>query len=87
MPNTKTAQKRMKTGLKRAERNRSVKTQVKSSIRRYQNALESNNIEDAKKFLSTAFKNLDKAVSKNIIHKNNAARKKSQLSQMLNNKH
>ncbi len=87
MPNTKTAQKRMKTSLKRAERNKSVKTQVKSSIRRYQSALESNNIEDAKKFLSTAFKNLDKAVSKNIIHKNNAARKKNQLSRMLNDKY
>ncbi len=86
MPNTKTAIKRTKTNLKRTERNKAVRTLIKSSIRRYQNVLASDNIEEAKKSLAIVFKNIDKAVAKRIVHKNNAARKKSQLSRMLNDK-
>ncbi|RQD72753.1 MAG: 30S ribosomal protein S20 [Candidatus Syntrophonatronum acetioxidans] len=86
MPNTKTALKRMKTNLKREERNKAVKTRIKSSVKRFENALKADNKEEAQKFLNMAYRNIDKAVSKGILHKNNASRKKSRLSKLFNNK-
>ncbi len=86
MPNTKTALKRMKTNLKREERNKTVKSRVKSSVKGFENALKAENKEEAQKFLTRAYRNIDKAVSKGVLHKNNASRKKSRLSKMFKNK-
>ena len=86
MPNTKSAMKRVKTNLKRAERNKSVKSVLKTSITRFQEALDSNNMEAAKTALVRAYKVIDKAVVHGVIHKNNASRKKSRLARMLNRK-
>ncbi len=86
MPNTKSAIKRVKTNLKRAERNKSVKSVLKTSISRFQEALDSNNMEAAKTALVRAYKIIDKAVVQGVIHKNNASRKKSRLARMLNRK-
>ncbi len=86
MPNTKSAMKRVKTNLKRAERNKSVKSVLKTSITRFQEALDSNNMEAAKTALVRACKVIDKAVVHGVIHKNNASRKKSRLARMLNRK-
>lgn len=85
MPNTKTALKRMKTNLKREERNKTVKSRVKSSVKGFENALKAENKEEAQKFLTRAYRNIDKAVSKGVLHKNNASRKKSRLSKMFKN--
>jgi len=86
MPNTKTALKRMKTNLKREERNKTVKSRVKSSVKGFENALKAENKEEAQKFLTRAYRSIDKAVSKGVLHKNNASRKKSRLSKMFKNK-
>ncbi len=86
MPNTKSAMKRVKTNLKRAERNKSVKSVLKTSIRRFEEALHSDNIEAAKSALVKAYKSIDKAVVQGVLHKNNASRKKSRLARMLNRK-
>lgn len=86
MPNNKSAIKRVKTNLKRAERNKSVKSVLKTSIRRFQEALDSDNIEAAKTALVRVIKVIDKAVVHGVIHKNNASRKKSRLARMLNRK-
>ncbi|UNC93247.1 30S ribosomal protein S20 [Candidatus Contubernalis alkaliaceticus] len=86
MPNTRSAAKRVKTNLIRAKRNKSVKTVLKSSIRRFQEAINSDNVEEAKTALVKACKVIDKAVVHGVIHKNNASRKKSRLARMLNKK-
>lgn len=86
MPNTKSAAKRVKTNLLRAQRNKSVKTVLKSSIRRFQEAVNSDDLEEAKTALVKACRVIDKAVVHGVIHKNNASRKKSRLARMLNKK-
>ncbi len=86
MPNTKSAAKRVKTNLIRAQRNKSVKTVLKSSIRRFQEAVNSDELEEAKTALVKACRVIDKAVVHGVIHKNNASRKKSRLARMLNKK-
>lgn len=84
MPNTKTALKRMKTNLKREERNKAIKSRVRSSIKGFESALKEANQEEAQRYLTRAYRSIDKAVAKGILHKNNAARKKSRLSKLLN---
>jgi len=84
VPNTKTALKRMKINLKKANRNKVIKSMVKTSIRRFEEALNSESIEEAKKALIRAHKNIDKAAAKGVLHKNTASRKKSRLYKMFN---
>lgn len=79
MPNTKQAKKRMRITAKRTARNRRVKSMVKTAIRRFRDALEQGNLEEAGLKLAYAAKLLDKAASKGVLHKNAAARKKSRL--------
>ncbi|NLP36537.1 MAG: 30S ribosomal protein S20 [Firmicutes bacterium] len=79
MPNTKQAKKRMRVTAKRTARNRRVKSMVKTAIRRYGDTLAEGNLEEAGIKLAYAVKLLDKAVSKGVLHKNSAARKKSRL--------
>ena len=69
---------------KRTARNRHVKSTVKTSIRRFRDTLAEGNLEQAAARLQTAIKTLDKAVSKGVIHKNAAARKKSRLTKHFN---
>ena len=84
LPNTKQAVKRMRVTAKRTARNRHVKSTVKTSIRRFRDTLAEGNLEQAAARLQTAIKALDKAVSKGVIHKNAAARKKSRLTKHFN---
>ena len=57
---------------------------IKSAIKSFEQALESGNIDEAKKLFSEATKKIDQACAKGVIVKNTAARKKSQLSKKLN---
>lgn len=70
------------------EQNRRYKTLIKNDLKKFKLELANNkseeNISNLKELLSTAQKNLDKSVSKKIIHKNNAARKTSRLFQLFN---
>ncbi len=84
MPNTKQAEKRIRITAKRTARNRHVKSTVKTAVRRFSDTLAQGNLEAAGDKLKSAVKTIDKAVSKGVIHKNAAARKKSRLTKSLN---
>jgi small subunit ribosomal protein S20 len=83
MPNVKSSIKRMKIARIRTEHNKSKRSELKTAIRRFNEALASNS-ENKQEFLRLAIKKLDKAASKNLIHKNKASRKKSQLMRAYN---
>ncbi len=84
MPNIKSAAKRARQNTKREERNRRVKSMLKTSIRRFEEALQSGDQEEARSKLNTAVRQIDKAAARGILHRNNAARKKSNLSRKYN---
>lgn len=84
MPNIKSAAKRVKTIKKRTLRNASLKSALRTSIRKFEEAVTGANQEDAKTKLKRALVSIDKAVTKGILHKNAAARKKSRLTRRFN---
>jgi small subunit ribosomal protein S20 len=77
--NIKSQIKRNKTNEAARQRNKAVKTQVKSSIRKFREATAEGDAETAAARLRDASRRLDKAVSKGVIHKNQAANKKSAM--------
>ncbi|WP_040211327.1 30S ribosomal protein S20 [Clostridium polynesiense] len=84
MANIKSAQKRIKVTEAKTLKNRMVKSALKTAIKKFEAAVSANSAEDAKVTFNGAVKALDMAVSKGVIHKNMAARKKSRLSAKLN---
>lgn len=78
--NIKSQKKRILTNEKARQRNNSVKSELKTAIRAVHTALGSADKDAATSALATASKKLDKAVSKGVIHKNNAANRKSAIS-------
>lgn len=84
MPNIKSAKKRVLITEKRTLRNNMIKSAYKTSIKKFENSLESGNMEETKTLFSEATKKIDQACSKGVITKNNAARKKSNLAKKLN---
>ena len=84
MPNIKSAIKRVGVIEKKTLRNNMIKSEYKTAIRRFEEALANNNKEEATKLLSVATKKIDQACTKGVIVKNTAARKKSNLSKKLN---
>ncbi|SDC79017.1 30S ribosomal protein S20 [Halanaerobium congolense] len=85
MPIIKSAKKRVKTTEKKTAQNRMWKDRLKNAIKDMEKAVEAGNNEAAAEQLKETKKVIDKAVTRNIIHKNNAARKKSRLTKMYNN--
>ncbi|HSK68393.1 MAG TPA: 30S ribosomal protein S20 [Candidatus Limnocylindria bacterium] len=83
MPNIRSSIKRVKVNAKKNLRNRMVKSQVKTAVRKYTLAL-ANDAGQAMTQLSAASSALDRAVSKGIIHRNTANRKKARLAKALN---
>jgi small subunit ribosomal protein S20 len=79
MANIKSQIKRIGTNLKAAERNKAVRTELKSAIRAVREAAAAGDKAAATAALANATKKLDKAVSKGVIHKNNAANRKSAI--------
>lgn len=79
MANNKSALKRHRQNLKRRARNASVKSSLKTTIKKVREAISNNDAENAKNLLISATKALDKAASKGVIHKNNASRRVSRL--------
>ena len=79
MPNIKSAKKRVLVIEKKTMINQMHKTALKTAIKKFNEAVESKNVEEAKVLFNDATKKLDKSVLQGILHKNNAARKKSQL--------
>ena len=84
MANIKSAKKRVVVNEKKHERNKSIKSEVKTSIRRVEDAVSSNDKEEAGKDLTNAISVITKASNKGILHKNNAARKISRLTKLVN---
>ena len=85
MPNIKSAKKRVKVNETKAAQNKALKSALKTSMKKYEAAVASGNMEAAEETYTVAVKKIDQAVSHGIIHKNNAARKKSRFTKMLNN--
>ncbi|TDW31530.1 30S ribosomal protein S20 [Cryobacterium psychrophilum] len=79
MANIKSQIKRIGTNKKAQERNKSVKSEFKSAIRATRTAVASGDKNQAVANLAVASKKLDKAVSKGVIHMNQAANKKSAI--------
>ncbi|MBQ7535851.1 MAG: 30S ribosomal protein S20 [Stomatobaculum sp.] len=80
MANIKSAKKRILTSAKRAERNKSIKSSVKTAVKKVHTAIEAGDMTAAKSMLIAAEAALCKAASKGVMHKNNASRKVSRLS-------
>ena len=83
MPNNPAAEKRMRQEQKRRLHNRSVKSLVKTQVTKARQAI---NSEDANSeaVVRAAVSELDRAAKKGVIHRNNAARRKSRLMKQLN---
>ena len=79
MANIKSQIKRNRQNEKRRMRNKSVKSSLKTVIRKLNEASEAGNTETAATLLRDASRQLDKAVSKGVIHKNQAANRKSAI--------
>ena len=86
LPNIKSAKKRVVLNKKNNLRNRSVKSNVKTRIKKFLLLAEKKDINQtqAKEIFIDAIKSIDQAASKKIYHKNTAARKKSRLAKLFN---
>ena len=84
MPNIKSAIKRVNVIEKKTLRNNMIKSGYKSAVKKFEQAVEAGNVEEATTLMSQATKKIDQACSKGVIVKNTAARKKSNLSKKLN---
>ena len=84
MPNIKSAIKRVKVNEGRRAQNISVKSDMRTAVKKVETLVVNNDVETAKSALITAAQKLDKAARKGLIHKNTAARQKSRLAKKLN---
>ena len=82
MPNNASAKKRMRQEQKRRLHNRSIKSLVKTQITKARQSIATD--EDAEAAVRVAVSELDRAAKKGVIHRNNAARRKSRLMKLLN---
>ncbi|MBX3014501.1 MAG: 30S ribosomal protein S20 [Caldilineaceae bacterium] len=83
MANIKSAEKRNRQAPKRTARNRIVRGSTRTAIKKARTAIESNDATSVEA-VKSAIQTLDRAATKGVIHKNNAARRKSRLMQALN---
>jgi small subunit ribosomal protein S20 len=79
--NIKSQIKRNLTNAKRTERNKAVKSELRTYVRNAREAIAGGDAEKAKVAVQDVSRKLDKAVSKGVIHKNQAANRKSSLAQ------
>jgi len=82
--NIKQQKKRIGQDAKRRAANAMFKSSLKTAIKRFETAVEAGNKDAAVSEISLAFKKLDKALAKGILHKNNVARQKSYLQRLIN---
>lgn len=83
MANIKSQIKRNKTNEKRRVRNQAVKSELKTFVRKTREAIEAGDADVASDALKATSRKLDKAVSKGVIHKNQAANRKSKLAKQI----
>jgi len=77
--NIKSQLKRIKTNRLATERNKAIKSEFKTAIRKFRDAADAGNADEAKALAAAAARKFDKAASAGVIHKNQAANKKSAL--------
>ena len=80
MANIKSAKKRILVAEKRAEKNKSVRSRVKTAVKKVETAVAEKNVEAAKAALHTAIVEISKAGSKGVYHKKTVSRKIARLS-------
>lgn len=83
MANIKSQIKRVKTNLKATERNRAYKSELRTEVRKTREAIAGGDKAVAEAQLKAAGRKIDKAVSKGVIHKNQAANRKSSLAKQV----
>ena len=84
MANIKSQIKRIKTNEKARQRNKAVRSEVRSYVRVVRENIAAGNKDEAQQAYAVAARKLDKAVSKGVLHKNNAANRKSRLATQIN---
>ena len=84
LANIKSAKKRILVNETKAERNKSIRSAIKTYTKKVEAAVEANDKEAAASALKVATVEIDKACSKGVFHKNNAARKISRLTNLVN---
>ncbi|KKF00050.1 30S ribosomal protein S20 [Mycolicibacterium obuense] len=84
MANIKSQEKRNRTNERRRLRNKSVKSSLHTAVRGFRQAVEAGDKDKAGELLVATSRKLDKAASKGVIHKNQAANRKSALAKALN---
>lgn len=84
MANIKSAKKRILVSQKRADRNKSIRSKVKTAIKKVDAAIAANDKAAAEEALKLAVSELDKATKKGVYHKNTTARKVSRLTIAVN---
>ena len=85
MANIKSQQKRILTNERARLRNQSVKSALRTAVRGFREAIDAGDKDKATELLTATNRKLDKAAGKGVIHKNQAANKKSALAQALQN--
>ena len=83
MPNTKSAKKRLRQTEVRRDRNKAVKSALRSQLRKVREAVQAGDVSTAESEMQVATKRLDRAGQKNIIHRNKAARTKSRFQKLI----
>lgn len=84
MANIKSAVKRIDITKRQTLKNKSTKSEIKTYIKKFDLAIEENNLDEAKELLKLIDKRLKKASLANVLHSNAASRKTSQLQKKLN---
>jgi small subunit ribosomal protein S20 len=84
LANTASAKKRIRQNLKRRTRNQVWRTRARSYIKRARTSMSEDSQKASQEAVKVAISELDKAASKGVIHKRNAARRKSRLMKQLN---
>jgi small subunit ribosomal protein S20 len=83
MPNSKSAKKRLRQNVVRRDRNKAVKSALRSQLRKVREAVQAGDVSKAESEMQVATKRLDRAGQSNVIHKNKAARTKSRMQHLI----
>ena len=84
MPNIKSAKKRVLTSKRKNDETVLVDSRMKNSIKKLEKTVKDGDKEKSAELLNTTLRNIDKAQNIGLVHKNNAARKKSRLTKLVN---
>lgn len=83
MPNTASQEKRNRQNVRRRQRNKAVRSTVRTSLKKFGSAVDAGDHGAAEVAYRVASQELDKAVTKGVVHRNNAANKKSRMARRL----